>query len=188
MSVQALIAHFGYPALFLGMLLEGETILLVAAFLAHRGYLEIGWVIAVGAMGAYMSDQTIYHIGRLRGHGVVGRFLLHRPHWHEKLERAQGKLRRHQTLVILSFRFLYGLRTVTPFAIGMSGVSIRRFMLFDAISTSAWSILISLLGYAFGAVIEDVLARAKHYEVWIALGVLAVAALVTLWRWWRESR
>lgn len=188
MSIQALIAQFGYPALLLGTLLEGETILLVAAFLAHRGYLEIGWVMAVGALGAYISDQTFFHIGRLRGEGVVGRFLTHRPHWHARVQRTEGLLRRHQTLVILGFRFLYGLRTVTPFAIGMSGIKTGRFMLLDAIATSTWSILVSLLGYAFGAAVEDVLARAKHYELWIALGTLAIAGSVTLWRWWRQSR
>jgi len=174
--------------LFLGTALEGETVLLVAAFLAHHGYLELQWVVVAGALGAFVGDQTCFQLGRRRIGAAARRFIQRRPVWQRRLTRAQGLLERYQTPLILGFRFLYGLRTVTPFAIGMSDIRTRRFVTLDAIAAAFWALLISLLGYVFGAAIEDVLAQAKHYELWIALGLLGVSALLGLWHWWRQRK
>jgi membrane protein DedA with SNARE-associated domain len=70
-----ILLRFGYVALFLGTFLEGETILLVAAFLAHRGYFNIYWVTSVAALGTMFGDQLFYFIGRK--HGIT--FLDRRP-------------------------------------------------------------------------------------------------------------
>ncbi|HKK06315.1 MAG TPA: DedA family protein [Gammaproteobacteria bacterium] len=188
MSPESLIAHYGYPVLLLGTALEGETILLVAAFLANRGYLDLTWVMAVGALGAFLGDQSFFQLGRRRVGGRLRDFLLQRPHWHSRVLRAQALLQRYQTPVILGFRFLYGLRMVTPFAIGMSDIRARRFVTLDALAAAVWSTLVSLLGYVFGAAVEKILAQAKHYELWIAVGVLAAGALLALWHRWRQNR
>jgi len=188
MSPESLIAHYGYPVLLLGTALEGETILLVAAFLAHRGYLDLSWVMAVGALGAFAGDQSFFQLGRRRIGGHLRRFLLRRPHWQRRLTRAQELLQRYQTPVILGFRFLYGLRMVTPFATGMSEIRAWRFVSLDALAAAVWSLAISLLGYVVGAAVETILAQAKHYELWIALGLIGVGALIALWRWWRTNR
>lgn len=188
MSPESLIAHYGYPVLLLGTALEGETILLVAAFLAHRGYLDVSWVVFFGALGAFVGDQSFFQLGRRRIGDHLRRFLLDRPHWQKRLARAQNLLHRYQTPVILGFRFLYGLRMVTPFAIGMSEIRARRFVALDALAALLWSSLVSLMGYVFGAAVESFLAQAKHYELWIALGLLAASALLGFWHWWRQDR
>ena len=46
-NLEILVSAYGYPALFIGTFLEGETILVIAGFLAHRGYLELPWVIVI---------------------------------------------------------------------------------------------------------------------------------------------
>ena len=45
MSIETIIAAYGYPALFVGTVLEGESILVIAGFLAHRGLLFLPWVV-----------------------------------------------------------------------------------------------------------------------------------------------
>jgi membrane protein DedA with SNARE-associated domain len=52
--------------------------------------------------------------------------------------------------MLLSFRFLYGIRSVTPFAIGMSEVSYLRFTLLNIIGAGIWAIAIASAGYYFG--------------------------------------
>lgn len=188
MSPESLISHYGYPMLLLGTALEGETILLVAAFLAHTGYLELHWVMVTGALGAFIGDQTCFQLGRRRIGAAARRFIHRRPRWQARLERAQGLLERYQTPVILGFRFLYGLRTVTPFAIGMSDIRARRFAALDGVAAAIWAVLIGLLGYLFGAALETLLKQARQYELWIAAGLLGASMLLALWHWWRQRR
>ena len=68
-------------------------------------------------------DRFYFFIGRLKGKT----FLHRRPSWETKVERVLNLFDRYRTLVVLGFRFMYGLRTVTPFAFGLSGNS-RKFL------------------------------------------------------------
>jgi len=79
--------------------------------------------------------------------------------------------------LMLGFRFLYGLRAVTPFAIGLSGVSGIRFFVCNMIGGAVWSVAVAFVGYLFGAVAEAILVDVKQYEQWIIPGVLGAGAL-----------
>ena len=67
MMLQQFLQDFGYFALFLGTFFEGETILVLAGFLAFRGYMQLEYVVAVAFMGSYAGDQLWYFLGRRHG-------------------------------------------------------------------------------------------------------------------------
>ena len=50
------------------------TILLIAGFAAHRGYLDLVGVVAVAATGGFLGDQAFFWLGRLRGKAVLLRW------------------------------------------------------------------------------------------------------------------
>lgn len=184
MSLDSLIEHYGYLALFVGTFFEGETILVLGGFFAHRGYLVLEWVIVSAFLGTYAGDQLFYYIGRWRG----GAILAKRPHWQLRSQRVFGLLHRHQILVILGFRFLYGVRTVTPFVIGMSGVHPLRYLLLNGLGALVWAIAVGLLGYALGETVQLFLQHVKHYEILILGILILLAAGYWLYRWLREQR
>ena len=64
---------FGYFALFLGTFFEGETILVLAGFLAFRGYMDINMVVLVAFFGSYAGDQLWYFMGRRHGRKLLAR-------------------------------------------------------------------------------------------------------------------
>ena len=97
-------------------------------------------------------------------------------------------LDRHQLAVVLGFRFLYGLRTVTPFAIGMSGFPPVRFLILNVIGAAVWATVIGSLGYLFGHSLELVLGDLERYEAAVMLGIVAAGAVAGLWRWRRIRR
>src|SRR5918912_698871 len=111
MALEQLLATYGYALLFAGTFLEGETILVIAGFLAQQGYLKLPLVVVVATFGTLAGDQLFFHIGRRRGRSFIG----NRPAWQAKSRRAVEFLRKHQNWAILGFRFVYGIRTVTPF-------------------------------------------------------------------------
>lgn len=169
----SIISTYGYWALFIGTFLEGETILLVAAIAARIGYLHLYWVIVVAFLGSLLGDQTFFLIGRYRGR----KFLEKRPNWQTKVERAHHLLEKHQVPVMLGFRFLYGLRTIVPFAIGTSKISSWRFMIFNVIGGALWAVIFAYGGYFFGVPLEILLHNFKHYERRLLLIVILVGLL-----------
>ena len=184
MSLQSLVENYGYVAVFVGTFLEGETILVLAGFLSHRGYLVLEWVIASAFIGTYAGDQLFFYIGRWRGSGILAK----RPHWELRSKRVFDLLNRHQILVILGFRFLYGLRTVTPFLIGMSGVHPMRFLVLNGLGALVWAIAIGALGYLLGQTVELFLEHVKRYELLILASIILFAGGYWVYRWVKEQR
>jgi membrane protein DedA with SNARE-associated domain len=180
--MEELISTYGYTAIAIGSFLEGETILVLGGFAAHRGYLELPWVIAWAFVGTLFGDQLYFYIGRVKGQ----RFIQKRPAWQAKSEKLLRMLDRHQVWLILGFRFLYGLRTVAPFLIGASDVSPKRFLVLNIVGASVWAIVIGTLGYLFGHSLEIMLGELKHYEV-LLFALLASAGLL-LWLGQRMRR
>ena len=181
--MEDLIHNFGYAAIFIGTFFEGETVLVVGGFLAHRTYLELPWVIASAFFGTLCGDQLYYYLGRIKG----VEFLQRRPRWKRKSARVRRLLRRHQTLVVLGFRFIYGARTMIPFLIGASRISPLRFLALNAIGALVWAGGVGVAGYFLGRTVELFLADVQRYEIWI-LGILTALGAVAWSVWWLSDK
>lgn len=168
--LENLLQQFGYPALVLGTFLEGEMSLLLAAYLALRGYLSIEWVLLFAFCGTYASDQLWYFLGRRHGRGILAR----RPRWQALGDKAIRHLQRHPDLWVLGFRFIYGMRTVMPLAIGLSGYSWRRYLLLDAIGVTVWATSLGLAAYHLGAALETILGDVRRYQLYIFGALLLI--------------
>lgn len=168
MSLQDLISNYGYWAILIGTFLEGETILVLGGFAAHRGFLELPWVMAAAFAGSFIGNQVYFWIGRWNGEKLLAK----RPKWREKSQRVLSLLEKHQTVLILSFQFLYGLRTVTPFLLGSAGIAPIRFFLLNMIGAAVWAVVVGSLGFIFGSAIEAVLGDIKRYEL-LFFGIIA---------------
>ena len=174
-------AH-GYWVAFAGAVLEGETVLALAGLAAHRGYLALPTLVAVGAVGGFLGDQVYFAIGRRWGRPFLARF----PRLEPRAARAAGLIERHPELAVIGVRFAYGLRIVGPIAIGMTGIGWFHYAALNALGAAIWSACWVGAGYLAGTAVETVLGDLKHVEHILFVGALivAIAAPLTL-RWWR---
>lgn len=180
--LQSVIETYGYLAILIGTFLEGETVLILGALAAHLGYLQFSKVIGTAFVGSLIGDQFYFFLGRRHGQS----WLIRHPDWQRKSERVLTLLARHQTLLIIGFRFLYGLRTITPIVIGMSDVAARRFVALNIIGTLLWVMVVGTAGYLFGQTFELLLGEFENYEVWL-FTVVALAGGI-IWALRRRSR
>lgn len=176
--IASVIATWGYPAVFLGTLLEGETILLAAGFAAHQGLLDWRLVAAFAFCGATLGDQLAYWVGVRWGDAVFGRF----PALAGRIGQAKAQLHRHQNLFILSVRFLYGLRIAGPLFMGMAGVAARRFAVLNLLGAALWTMVVGGAGFVLGAAIESLLPEIQRVEELATLAILIGGGLVWIWR------
>jgi len=176
--ISAFVATYGYLAVFLGTLLEGETILLAAGFAAHSGLLDWRLVLALAFVGGTLGDQLAFLLGRWRGAAVTAYF----PALAQRAPRVLALLERHHVAFILCNRFLYGLRIAGPLVVGASGVPFLRFAVLNMIGAAIWATTIGGAGYYFGVAMAALLADLRSIEEVILLGILSAGFLLWLWR------
>jgi len=180
MTFASFLLSYGYIAVFIGTFLEGETILVMAGFAAHSGYLNLYWVIGIAIIGSFLGDQLFFYLGARFGWRILNRFPTLKP----RADRVHVLLDRYHLPLILGVRFMYGLRIVGPLVIGMSSVNWLRFFVLNLLGAIVWAWLIGGAGYLFGHALELMLADLQHYEeMFLMLIVLAGMAVWLGYRW-----
>lgn len=176
--IATFVATYGYLAVFIGTLLEGETILIAAGFAAQRGLLSWPEVIAVAIAGATLGDLLAFLLGRWKGNQLIERFPLlarHRSRIHDLLER-------YDYFFILIVRFLYGLRIAGPIILGSSKVPLLRFAMLNVAGAVLWAAVIFSIGNLFGHALEAIMGDLKEIEEWLIAIILLAGLAVTLGR------
>jgi membrane protein DedA with SNARE-associated domain len=171
-AFSAFLSHYGLLAIFIGAGVEGETVVVTGGLLARQEvFSPIGAVIAA-ASGSFIADPLFFAAGRRFRHHPRVQKLASRP----TFSRAMALLERHPVGFVFAFRFLYGLRTVSPIAIGMSAVRTRTFLMINAAAAAVWGVIFTALGYAFGHGIEQMFGRLRSSEhvVVAAAGIMAI--------------
>jgi membrane-associated protein len=149
-----------------------ETGLIVAGLLCVVGDLQLGWVIAAGAVGAFAGDGVSYALGRFVGRPAQERFL-RGARSRRALDWATRQLDERGGTVVIVARYVPGGRTAATFTAGLTHYPYARFALFDAVAALSWATYGSLLGY-FGG-------RFFHNHAWAALLLaFGIAGAVTL--------
>ena len=168
-------AHLGYVAVFVGTVVEGESILVLGGVAAAYGYLSFPVVVAIAVLGGFLGDQLFFFVGRRYGDRVLARF----PAVSAKAPRVQALLRRWDILVVILIRFLYGLRIAGPIVIGSCGIAPWRLALFNFIGALIWAPLVAGIGYLAGQALDNWVGRLRHVEI-LVLMVAMLAAVA----WW----
>ena len=169
--METLISQYGYLIIFVITFFEGETVLIIAAILASNGLLDINLCILSAFLGSVIGDQLFFHFARREGVNFVKKF----KYISAVLPRADKLVRKHGAYVVLSSRFLYGLRTALTVICGLGKMSPMKFGIYNTISALIWAVSYGLIGYFFSEAIGTV-AGLKKIEFVIAAAI-AIAAL-----------
>lgn len=166
-----------YWGVLFGSMVEGEMIILTASALAAAGYLSIYKVGSIAFLSTLLVDQILFFIGHYfykkpRQRPLSERF----PKLYKKSRRAVVLLKKYDIWFILSFRFIYGIRAVSPVVIGLCGSSPSRFVPLNAVSALIWAVISCSLGYSLGDFLFDENGRPipdhMRYLQCIILGIL----------------
>ncbi|MBC7543338.1 MAG: DedA family protein [Candidatus Sericytochromatia bacterium] len=186
------INQYGYLAVALAIGIEsagipfpGETTLVVAAMLAARGHLQLGWVIASAALGAILGDNLGYWFGKHFGRRIVakvGRYVGLTP---ERMIIAERFFHHHGDKTVFLGRWFALLRAYAAFLAGIHNMPFGRFFLYNALGGIGWALCFGFIGYTFGVYAEVIIRRMG----WFSLLILAAGLLFVAWRhWWRPRR
>jgi membrane protein DedA with SNARE-associated domain len=181
-----LIGRYGYLVVFFGVMLEGtgvplpgETVLIAAGVLVHRGVLHFGEALFFGILGTVVGNQIGYWVGRFGGRPFVlrwGRYAFITP---ERLGRAEAFFARHGGGAVFLSRFVVGLRVFGALVAGTSRMPWGKFALYNVLGGTVWATAVVSVGYFLWASISLV----EHWVGRASLLLVAALALALLLRW-----
>ncbi|HET8689924.1 MAG TPA: DedA family protein [Candidatus Saccharimonadales bacterium] len=184
-ALQPIINQYGYLAVAFLLFIEdfgvpapGETTLIAAAFFAGLGQLNIFVVLLVAFLAAVLGDNVGYLIGSKGGHPLVlkfGKYVFVTP---ARLHKAEGFFNRHGGKVVLVARFVEGLRQLNGIVAGISEMTWRRFLAFNALGAALWVTAWGLIGYFGGNHIDAIYS----YSAWAAAGVFGLLIIYLVYR------
>ena len=186
MDINQLITGHGayfYLLALIWTFLEGETFVLFAGFAAAQGLLNPFLLLVATWLGSFSGDQTWFWIGRYFGLRVLDRF----PRWRNGVEAALYWLERYNAGFILSFRFIYGIRNFSSFAMGMSAVHWKRFLSLNFLAAGLWAGSFVAAGYFLGHALRAMLSHLVRSFSLVMLGAFIVFA-VAVWLFHRLQK
>jgi membrane protein DedA with SNARE-associated domain len=181
-KVQPFLDRYGYPAVFLAVMVEGfgliapgQTLLIAASLTAARGNLNITWVLVWACTAAILGNSLGYLIGR-RG----GRPLLHKIKVNEqRLVRMEGYFSRYGKGIVLIARFFDGLRQLNGIVAGILKMPWKAFTTFNILGAVLWTGFWGLGTYWLDKKIAPLHLTFQTVKPWVAsLSILAFLALL----------
>ena len=173
------IESYGYWAVVMGGLLEGEAAFLFAGYGASQGHIHPLPTFLLAMAAGSVADATYYWLGRMHGPKLVRLF----PSLRRERARAVLVLRRWGSVAAFVLRFAYGLRIGLSMSMGAARLRFPVFLLYNLLGSALFAGVYLTLGYLFGEAVWEVLARVPLRE-----GLLAAAAAGAGWLAWKVWR
>jgi undecaprenyl-diphosphatase len=192
-KVERLFDEYGYYVVFIGVLVEnsmflgllvpGAIILILAGLAAENGSINIWYVFGLAIVATIIGDTISYTIGRLGW----GRFI-ERTGMGAAIEKVRGPMESHTAWIILSYHLAGYSRVVGPLAAGLFRIPFRRWAPLDYAGGTIWvliytgaGMILGLAGVEFGDT-----KRLVQLLEWFFLSLFAVAIVVTYVRTMRS--
>jgi membrane protein DedA with SNARE-associated domain len=185
------LAHYGYWTVAAALLLEnaglpvpGETMLLLASFLAYsEHHLRLPYIILVGVCAATIGDNLGFLLGHYGGEPLLERYR-QVPRVHRTIARAERLIQRYGSFAIFIARFIAGMRIIAGPLAGVLHMPWRKFAVFNFLGAAVWVTVISSVGFFFGRHWDELARIMKGFNA----TVLLAAVLLVLFFWWRQRR
>jgi len=186
------VVQYGYWAVGAALLAEnagvpvpGETILLLACFLAYSEHdLRFPWIVLIATIAATLGDNLGFALGYYGGRPLLARYQALFRIRNRTLERGEGLFARYGAVTVFFARFVFGVRIVAGPMAGALRMPWRKFMAFNVLGAALWVAVISGAGYLFGQHWERLQRDVKRIDISVAIFLLLGAALL----WWRSRR
>jgi membrane protein DedA with SNARE-associated domain len=185
----ALVGAFAFAetGAFVGLLVPGETVMILGGAVAGQGATDLYLTIALAWAMAVGGDCTSFFIGRRLGREFL---VKHGPRFglgHERLEQVEDFFARHGGKTIFLGRFVGFVRAFAPFIAGSSGMRFRAFFPFSVLGCGLWVSSAVVVGYLFSRSIHTAIDYAGKGALLLGTLIVVVVGTVSAVRYLREE-
>ncbi len=166
---------YGYVILFFYSLGGGFFALAAAGVLSSLGKMDLLTSIAVAATSNFLGDQILLYFTRSNKQQMYKYLKKHR----RKLAYSHLLMKKFGTWVIFIQKYIYGVKTLVPIAIGLTRYSSAKFAIYNFFASILWAIVVGLISYLGGKTVISALDHIKQ-SPWIMPLLLLSIISITL--------
>jgi membrane protein DedA with SNARE-associated domain len=186
------VVHYGYWAVAAALLIEnagvpvpGETVLLLASFLAYSEHdLRLPWIIVVATVAATVGDNLGFALGHYGGRPLLARYQAAFRIQDQTMARGESLFERYGAVTIFFSRFIFGIRIIAGPMAGVLRMSWKKFAVFNLLGAGLWVTVISGAGYLFGQHWGRLVRVVQRFDIAVAIVAVLVVAFIV----WRKRR
>jgi membrane protein DedA with SNARE-associated domain len=171
------LSTYGYIALFLYSLGGGFFGLVAAGALSYLGKMDIAVSIIVASFANYLGDMFLFYMARYNKKEALVYFKKHR----RKLALSQLLIKKYGDFVIFIQKFIYGVKTLVPIAMGFSKYSFLKFGILNAPASLLFASFFGLLSYKGGEHIVKLFSLIKDNPLILPLVLFTLLSLLWLY-------
>jgi membrane protein DedA with SNARE-associated domain len=162
------IATYGYIGLFIYSLGGGFVALMAAAVLSYMGKMDLATSMAIAFSANVIGDNLLFYLARNQKAQIHTYLKKHR----RKLALAHIKMKQYGSWIILIQKFIYGIKTLIPIAIGLTKYDLKKFTILNILSAVVWTLVVGFGSYLSGNAIVKLydFVAAKPYIAVIIVG------------------
>jgi membrane protein DedA with SNARE-associated domain/membrane-associated phospholipid phosphatase len=178
---------FAETGAFVGLVVPGETVMLLGGAVAGQGAVDLYLLIGVAWFAAWAGDTTSFLLGRRLGRDFV---LRHGPRFgvsRERFGRVEDYFSRHGGKTIFIGRFVSLVRAFAPFIAGSSRMRYRDFVPYSILGCGLWATAHILVGYAFSRSVNTAAKYAGRGAFLLGTLIVVVAGSIALYRHFRAA-
>lgn len=175
-SIMDNLATYGYIALFLYSLGGGFVGLIAAGVLSSMGYLDLFVSMAVAFAANFAGDMILFYLGRYNKHEIMPYLRRHR----RKLALSHLLMKRHGNRILIFQKFVYGLKTLVPIAIGLTRYNFKSFVLYNLIGAAVWALVFGVGSFLAGDFFRRLAEAIGDNPVMMPLALITVFGTVYL--------
>jgi len=188
-QIQELAQQYGYWAVLIGVLLEnaglpvpGETLVLVAGFLAGSEDLNYGWVLGIAATSAAVGGSLGYWIGFYGGWSLLLRLGKLLRLQETQLLELKERFGCNAARAVFLGRFVAFLRVFVGPMAGIAGMPFGKFLVYNCAGAVLWASVMVTLAFFAGQLIslEELVTWASKLGL-LALGLMIAGTLALVW-------
>jgi membrane protein DedA with SNARE-associated domain len=184
------VSRHGYIVLFgwvlaeqLGLPIPAIPLLLAAGSLASAGRMNLAIVLLVALVASLLSDSFWFYLGRVRGSRVLNLLCRISLEPDSCVRKTETSFADRGVRSLLVAKFIPGFSTVAPPMAGIVGMSLPRFLLYDALGTLLWAGSFAGLGYIFGHEIFAIMERALQLGSRLGWLLVSLFGLYLVWKY-----
>ena len=170
--MEQLIQDWGYVALFLYSFGGGFVGLIFAGVLSYAGDLNIYVSILVAGISNFLGDQFLFFLARKNKNYAKDMM----KKYGRKIALAHLLMKKYGSFVIFVQKYIYGIKTLVPLAMGITKYSALKFTIFNAMAAILWACVI---GYASFTAGEFILNLSEDFKYVGLFTVVVIFLLIT---------
>jgi len=176
LSIEQFIESYGYLAVFIGAIFEGESVVLLGGLSSHGEYLAFPIVVLFAAAGAIVGDWTFFFLGRYKKDWILLRF----PYFQQLMHKPIAFVEKKPKMAAFFMRFMYGFRHIVPFSTGTTNISTSLFLAWNGFGAISWAFIFVSAGYIAGDILEVVLGDIRKYEFRIIVFSILILTILNI--------